>query len=458
MISTDTTLWDDVLLAIEEGRVVPIVGRDLLVVETVKGPCSFQHLIAEPLAAELGISTDRLPPQFEPNDVFCAYESVHHESPPALNPRVVRILKGLKVQLPESLRMLAEIPNFNLFLSTTYDTLLEEAIFAVRGQKPTVVAFPAASSRTDFDESLLQREGSSLVFQILGRASVSAPFAVTEGQILELMHDFMSGPRRPDNLIAKLKESHLLIIGVGFPDWLARFLLRFAREKPLWDSRSIMEVIADNGHPQPDFALFLHHFSPEHSRVFSEGTPVDFVRELHRRWFERNPATKPTMENVREEGEKLDRWTPGSVFISYASEDRDAALRLANQMIAAGLEVWIDTRINPGDDYNYIIERHIRECCALVPVLSRNTQSNEERWFRKEWKLGQSRAEYFTGIDRSFFFPVVVDGTRNDELVEFKRGLFDRSAARALEGNPPPELIQQLDQAQKAWRKQFTRT
>jgi hypothetical protein len=458
MISAAANLWDDVLLAIEEGRVVPIVGRDLLVVETDKGPCLFHHLIAQALAAELAIATDNLPPQFEPNDVFCAYEDAHHDAPPAINPRVVRILKSLKVPLPESLRLLAEIPNFNLFISTTFDTLLEEAILAVRGQKPIAVAFPAASSRTDFDETLLQKEGSSLVFQILGRASVSAPFAVTEGQILELMHDFMSGPRRPDNLIAKLKESHLLIIGVGFPDWLARFLLRCAREKPLWDSRSIMEVIAESSRPQPDFALFLHHFSPEHSRLFTEGTPVDFVRELHRRWFERNPPVKLAAVNSPSEMEPLDRWTSGSVFISYASEDREAALRLSNELAAAGLEVWIDTRINPGDDYNYIIERHIRECCAMVPVLSRHTQSDEERWFRKEWRLGQNRAQFFTGIDRSFFFPVVVDSTRNDELVEFRRQLFDRSAARALEGRVPTELIQQLDQAQKAWRKQFTRT
>jgi hypothetical protein len=220
-----------------------------------------------------------------------------------------------------------------------------------------------------------------------------------------------------------------------------------------------MEIIADSGRPQTEFAFFLHHFSPQHSRLFTDGTPADFVRELHRRWFERNPVTKAVSEAASSApDDMLAKWTPGSVFISYASEDREPAFRLANELMAAGLEVWIDSRINPGDDYNYIIERHIRECCALVPVLSRHTQSDEVRWFRKEWALGQERAKYYTGIDRSFFFPVVVDSTRNDELVEFKRQLFNRSAARAPEGYPPPELIQQLDQAQKAWRRQFSRT
>ncbi len=34
---------------------------------------------------------------------------------------------------------------------------------------------------------------------------------------------------------------------------------------------------------------------------------------------------------------------------------------------------------------------------------------------------------------------------------------FGRSAVRAPSGHPPRELLEQLDRAQKAWRKQFVR-
>lgn len=455
MISTDTTFWEDVLLAIEEGHVVPIVGRDLLVIETAEGPKLFHRMVAEHLAAELKISTDTLPPDFDTNDVICACDRFRGDSS-LFNSRIARIVKELKVAPPEPLRLLAEIPNFGLFLSTTFDWLLEEAIFAVRGRKPAVVTFPPTSNLIDFHESLLEQNG-SLVFQILGRASGSAPFAVTEGQTLELMHEFMSVPDAHKNLIARLKESHLLLMGVGFPDWLLRFLLRFARSKPLWDSRSIMEVVADNVRYQKDFALFLHHFSPQQSRFFTDGTPVDFVRELHRRWFERNPAASPSVSSAGDFGEKPSNMIAGSVFISYASEDRDAAFRLADQLTVAGLEVWIDRRINPGDDYRVLIERHIRECSAFIPVLSQHTQTDDARWFRREWELSRDIASLYFGTGRSFIFPVVVDETPNGDLIEFKRDLFRRSAARAVGGNAPPEFIQQLDQAQKAWRKQFTK-
>ena len=43
------------------------------------------------------------------------------------------------------------------------------------------------------------------------------------------------------------------------------------------------------------------------------------------------------------------------------------------------------------------------------------------------------------------------------ELNEMRREIFNRSATRALQGEPPAALVQQLDAAQKAWRKQFAR-
>ena len=459
MISADTNLWEDFLLAVEEGQVVPIVGRDLLMVDTEAGPRLYHHIVAERLAAELKIPESGLPPDYDPNDVICA-DTNFRGDPMAINPRVVRIVKGLKVPVPEPLRQLAEIPNFRLFVSTTFDTLLEEAITQVRGRAPALVAFPAASSLTDFDEAQMERAG-SLVFQIFGRVSASALFALTEGQVLEQVHDLMGAPRRPEKLINKLQESHLLMLGVSFPDWLTRFLLRLARAKPMWDSRPMMEVIADSRCSHNEFAFFLRHFSPQQSRLFAGGSPLDFVHELHQRWFERHPAAAPAVSTAASSSSGLDdkpvQMAPGSIFISYASEDRDAAFRLADQFGAAGLEVWVDRRINPGDDYRAIIERHIRECCAFVPVLSQNTQRDDARWFRREWEQALQVAGYYFGTDRSFLFPVVVDDTPNNDLIEFKRDVFRRSAARALNGNAPPEFIQQLDQAQKAWRKQYAK-
>jgi hypothetical protein len=128
--------------------------------------------------------------------------------------------------------------------------------------------------------------------------------------------------------------------------------------------------------------------------------------------------------------------------------------KLADSLAAAGLEVWVDRRINPGDDFRDIIRRNIRDCCAFVPVLSRNTQSDDLRWFRSEWAQAVDQAKESFGTDRAFLFPIVVDGTPMSELNEMRRDLFARSAVVGMGGVPTPEFIASLDRAQKMWRKQ----
>jgi hypothetical protein len=147
----------------------------------------------------------------------------------------------------------------------------------------------------------------------------------------------------------------------------------------------------------------------------------------------------------------------GSVFISYANEDRAAAFCLADKLTLSGLEVWIDRRLNPGDDFRNIIERYIRECCAFVAIISLHTQTDDERWFRREWAQACDRARSRFGTERPFLFPVVIDDTPYIELEKLEQEIFCRSSVRAVGGDAPGSLIEQLDEAQKAWRKQFAR-
>ena len=443
--------WQDLLYAIEEGKVAPIVGRDLLIVETGEGPQPFHRLVATRLAGELGIRTDLLPPDFDTNDVAC----VHKESlknPADLNRAVNRILRSLRFEPPEPLKTLAEIPPFQLFISTTVDTQLEDALARVRGSRPAVASFPPTNELLDFDEAAMKTQG-SFVFHILGRVSASSDFAVTEGQMLEQMHLFMTADGRPQRLIAKLQKSHLLIIGVSFPGWLARFLLRVSRNKPLWEGRQITEVFADSSSLKKDFSDFLAHFSSQQSHIYTDGSPLDFVRELHARWFKLHPPDAPPAP------ERTD-WTPGCVFISYANEDRESAFHLANQLTKANLEVWIDRSLTAGDDYNARIRYHIKESAAFVAVLSKNTNNEygPGRYFGREWYEACEVNKGFMGQDRRFLFPVIVDGSPPGTLGAMQKEIFGRAAAIALGGDPPAELIAQIDAAQKAFRKGTART
>jgi hypothetical protein len=65
-----------------------------------------------------------------------------------------------------------------------------------------------------------------------------------------------------------------------------------------------------------------------------------------------------------------------AVFLSYASEDAEAAERIATALRAAGVEVWLDkSELRGGDAWDRQIRGQIRDCALFVPIISANSQA-----------------------------------------------------------------------------------
>ena len=106
-----------------------------------------------------------------------------------------------------------------------------------------------------------------------------------------------------------------------------------------------------------------------------------------------------------------------ALFLSYASQDAEAAQQLCNALRAAGIEVWFDqSELRGGDTWDASIRRQIKSCYLFVPMISANTQSREEGYFRREWKLAVDRTNDMAG-SRAFLLPVVTDGTSDSEAL-----------------------------------------
>jgi TolB-like protein len=104
-----------------------------------------------------------------------------------------------------------------------------------------------------------------------------------------------------------------------------------------------------------------------------------------------------------------------AVFLSYASQDAEAAQNLCNALRAAGFEVWFDqSELRGGDAWDASIRRQIKSCALFIPVISRNTHSRGEGYFRLEWKLAVDRS-HLMASDLPFLLPVVVDDTPDQE-------------------------------------------
>lgn len=109
---------------------------------------------------------------------------------------------------------------------------------------------------------------------------------------------------------------------------------------------------------------------------------------------------------------------PRAVFLSYASQDTEAARRVCDALRTSGIEVWFDVEggLETGDEWDAKIRRQIKECVLFIPLISANTQAREEGYFRIEWDLAAERARGIaSGV--AFILPIVIDDTREPDAL-----------------------------------------
>ena len=98
-----------------------------------------------------------------------------------------------------------------------------------------------------------------------------------------------------------------------------------------------------------------------------------------------------------------------SVFLSYASEDRQAARTIGDALRAFGLEVWYDeSELGGGDLWDQKIRRQIRECDYFMALVSAQTEARHEGYFRREWRLAVERTQDMAD-DHPFLLPIAID-------------------------------------------------
>ncbi|MFN0186388.1 MAG: SIR2 family protein [Aquabacterium sp.] len=288
--------WDDLLDYIEDRRVIPIVGPELLKVQTEAGPRLLYDWAAEKLAAKLNVDLAELPQPATLNDVVCWFLAARGRREEAYT-RLRSVLREATFVPPKALTQLAQISGFDLFVTTTFDPLLEQAINSERfgsgagggGERSAEVLAYAPNRVTDLptEREQLKRP---VVYHLLGRLSASPTYVITDEDMLEFICGLQSEHLAPEKLFHALEHNHLLLIGGNFTNWLARLFLRMAKRRRLSDPRDVGEVLAD-GHSGGDRRLmsFLQQVSVR-TRVFDGA--AEFVDELHRRWMLRAAAQR----------------------------------------------------------------------------------------------------------------------------------------------------------------------
>ena len=135
--------------------------------------------------------------------------------------------------------------------------------------------------------------------------------------------------------------------------------------------------------------------------------------------------------------------TPTGVFLSYASQDAEAARRICDALRAAGIEVWFDqSELRGGDAWDRQIRKQIHDCALFIPVISVHSDARQEGYFRREWRLAVERAGDMAE-DTPFLLPVVIDST-SEATARVPDRFRDVQWSRLTAGQAPTAFIERV--------------
>lgn len=403
----DEDFWEDLLTLIDEGKVIPVIGAG--VVTRGDNQELFYPWLARRVAERLGIPLERLPAVFDLNAVATEH-LLNRGNDTALYTRLAIILRDECPAPGQSLLDLASISAFNLYLTTTFDQLLQNALNYVRNggaSATSVYAFSPLAETKDLPARRRDLPGTT-VFHLLGRVSSMPDYVVWEEDMLEFIFALNKHMPVMERLGRDLKEHGLLVLGLHFSDWLVRFFLRVSKQERLSTTRVHRAYLADGPGDFSPQSLVLFFGAVSRDIHVMRQDPVAFCAELARRWKARHPD--------EELGAKLhlpattSEMPRGAIFISYAREDEAAAAKVVRELQRAGCTVWYDReRLQAGQDWHNSLEDEVKKRCGLfLSVISRTTESTRESYYHRERNWAASRAE---GIahDEEFYIPVVID-------------------------------------------------
>ena len=444
--------WEDLLDLIEDGQLVPVLGRELLLVKTDDGERQLEDVLVENLISSFKLSPEDFPEHCSLNEFSVRYLKTfppqkRETSKRRIQKRVAEIMVTADLEIPEPLIKLAAITQFNLYIDTTPYNMMELALNQAR-EKDCLRRSHNLHGDTEDIPSESQRQGTPCVFNLFGELpshdSPSLDFAVTDEDMIEHLHRFNKQNAQFSELCTELQEKSLLLIGGGLPDGVARFLIRSLSNDRLFPY-SDFKIVDAHASQDPQLLMFLRGFTND---IYLLADAVAFVDELHDQWqSEVGPEGMQEILGPNAGCSSLPSGSPGEfagktdakgVFVSYKREDAEPVKRLVEALEQVGLTVWQDTKsIRGGDDWLYEVRESIKNCTLFLPVISRNAQTDESEATR-EWNLALERTERMAQ-GTAFIIPVVIDGTEPGADYIPKQ-FWTKNIIRCPDGNPTKEF------------------
>jgi TolB-like protein len=106
------------------------------------------------------------------------------------------------------------------------------------------------------------------------------------------------------------------------------------------------------------------------------------------------------------------------IFISYSRDDQATARRFAAGFEREGFSVWWDQALDPGDAYDHVTEKALKEAKAVAVLWSR--KSVESRWVRAEATLANRNQTLLPVMIEACERPIMFELTHTVDLSHWK--------------------------------------
>ena len=408
--------WDKLLYGIEKGECILFLGPEL----PAKTPDGLEQVPTQSLARRLlGALDDEgltgTDPQ--PDDLpWIAQRYVAQEDQLSLE-REIELWHQEWLEQPATVHDdLAALP-FRLIVTTGLDPLMEIALR--RADKTPAVGRYHYRGR---NEELLPEAtiDAPVLFHLYGRVDEAASVILTEMQLLDfLAHLIARDPPLPNDLNEALTNGRLfLFLGFELRQWYLRILfhvLKVLRADSRGFAIEAFEESAGGEAGAADHAILFYRDNFKKMDIF-HASPVDFVRELHRRYVDSGRPTRaaiPASAADRSAAVSTPTGAP-TVFICHASEDKEKASQVHEALKRARLEPWLDKdALRGGDCWDDLIEATIEKVDYFVVLNSKALalKSREASYVNKEINRALKADEMrLVGLGR-FIVPASIDDT-----------------------------------------------
>jgi len=427
--------WDDFLIDIKHGSVIPIIGEQLYQVninllglrkyplykylaEVVSAKCSQKHILTQ-------------------NNEFLSacnqYLKENNNDLKDLSTFLKSKTKTLSLIEDNPINKLVRIKGFNCFINATYDHFLLDALNSFRASSTLLFTYEQNGLKTlikpeDKGISSTINTKKNILIHIFGNydvLNVLKPAYTEQSRIKLLMRFYDDIIKISENFISYTYSSqfreninsnipdifkhNLLFLGNEFNDCLVRFFICILISKD-FNNKNFKLYVPDSLKCQLQSGCQLMSSLEENDCViFYPNKDESFIDLLFKKM-----SQKYHDEIIQPEE------FPPKIFISFEKNDRPAALELVNRLTWDGIPIWYDkNNLRSGDYVDEKITNAIENCQIFIPLNSKNTikttdKNGQLRYHIKEWQIALSKYQRFKKGYRTFnIFPVILDSMDN---------------------------------------------